>query len=214
MLPPLSCGCITLSYNTPYWAALHPVDAACWGTLSHPTELCPFWITLHLLSNAAPYWAMGHSTELRCTLLSPLSCDAPYWATVRCTLLSYAAPPDEPAHPNLASLQSTEQHWTLLSNAEPYWARVNPNELRCSLTELHYSLTELPSVLLPLCSFVKCRTVRYRNKGTPVPYRNATVPDWDAGFRNTDAGGIGFDVDAQLWSIHIYLFMNFRLLYC
>jgi hypothetical protein len=30
----------------------------------------PFWNTLHLLSNAAPYWATGPSTELRCTLLS------------------------------------------------------------------------------------------------------------------------------------------------
>ncbi len=37
----------------------------------------------------------------------------------------------------------------------------------------------------------ECRTVRYRNNGNPVRYRNAMVPDWDAGCRNTDAGGIG-----------------------
>ncbi len=43
--------------------------------------------------------------------------------------------------------------------------------------------------------------VRYRNKGIPVRYRNATVPDWDAGCRNTDASGIGLEDDAQLYGI-------------
>ncbi len=43
----------------------------------------------------------------------------------------------------------------------------------------------------------ECRTVRYRNKGTPVRCWNATVPDRDAGCRYTDASGIGLDADAQ-----------------
>ncbi len=48
------------------------------------------------------------------------------------------------------------------------------------------------------CQIPECRIVRYRNKGTPVQYRNATVPEWDAECRNADAGGIGLDADAQL----------------
>jgi hypothetical protein len=64
------------------------------------------------------------------------------------------------------------------------------------------------STTLPVSIAGQCRTnpwpavpyrpVRYRNKGTPARYRYATVPDRDSGCRNTDAGGIGFDADAQL----------------
>ncbi len=39
--------------------------------------------------------------------------------------------------------------------------------------------------------------------GDPVWYRNAPVPDWDTGCRNANSGGIGVDVDAQLWKQHI-----------
>ncbi len=35
-------------------------------------------------------------------------------------------------------------------------------------------------------------------QGDPVLYRNASVPEWDVGCRNADAGGISLDADAQL----------------
>ncbi len=62
-----------LSYTAP--SELHctmlSYDAACWATLSHLLSYAvPFWTALNLLSNAALYWAAGHFTELRCTLLS------------------------------------------------------------------------------------------------------------------------------------------------
>jgi hypothetical protein len=46
--------------------------------------------------------------------------------------------------------------------------------------ELHCSLTELPSLpgthtFVQFCQMPECQTVRYRNKFTPVRYRNATV---------------------------------------
>ncbi len=44
-------------------------------------------------------------------------------------------------------------------------------------------------------------SIRYQNKGTPGWYGNATVPNWDAGCWNTDAGGMGLNADAQLWEI-------------
>ncbi len=187
---PMSCTCILLS-----WAITHPTglhctllsyDAACWATLSHPTELC-----CTLLNYAAP-------SEQCCTLLShgavyraklyPLSCAGPYWAKVHHTEL----------HSTLAELRCT-----LLSFAEPYWATMYPTDLRCSL--LSYVAPCMWSTLQPIWATIstitfmqfgqmaECRTVR--NKGTPSP-----VPDWDAGCRNTDAGGISLDADAQLWT--------------
>ncbi len=147
---PLSCACILLSYNTPYWAALHPGELWC-SLLSYP--LPPYWAMLypsehilHLLSNAAPYWAPGHSTEL-----------LQYWATLyptelRWTLLSYA-------EPYWATLNPTELRCTLLSYAVLYWAMP---------WELHYSLTELPSVLVPFLSNagLSCTEIRVPQSGT------------------------------------------------
>jgi hypothetical protein len=54
-------------------------------------------------------------------------------------------------------------------------------ELRCSLLnyaapcELHYSLTELPSVLVPLCNFVKCQNAGLSGTGISVPQSGAGV---------------------------------------
>ncbi len=147
--------------------------------LPSPTLLsytAPLWTTLHLLSNAAPYWAMGHSTELRCSLLS------------------YPVPNKLRAaqHLNWATLHPTDG-WTLLSYTVPYWTELFSSELHSTIWATFSTHTFVQFCLMP-----KCRSVRYRNKGTPVRYRNAAVPDWDAGCRNTDAGGIGTDSDAQL----------------
>ncbi len=132
-----------------------------------------------LLSYAAPYWATLHLTVLRWTHkaeLRPIE--------LRCTLLSYTQ------NPNWATMHPTELRWTLLSYAEPYWATLYP-------TELHYSPTELPSVLVPLCNFVKCRNaglsgtgirvtqsgtgmLRYRTEmldaGIPMPAASVSMP--------------------------------------
>ncbi len=43
--------------------------------------------------------------------------------------------------------------------------------------------------------------IRYQIKGALPRYRNALVPDRDAGCRNADAGGTGLDADAQLFQI-------------
>ena len=94
---------------------------------------------------------------------------------LRCALLSHTGPPNELAHPNWATLHPTEQRWTLLSYAVPYCATLFSTELLSSLLsyaapcELHYSLTELPSVLVPLCNFVKCRNVGLSGTGISVP---------------------------------------------
>ncbi len=155
---PLSCACILLSYNTPYWATLHPVELWCRG-LGHPLPT---------------YWAMLYPSEIHCTFWAMLHLTEP-----RGTLLSYTAPPYLLAHPNWTTLQHTELRWTLLSHAEPYWATLYPTELRCSLRsyaapcELHYSLTELPTVLVPLCNFVKCRNAELSGTGISVPQYGA-----------------------------------------
>ncbi len=151
-----------------YWAKTHPTephctllsyDAACWATLSHPTELC-----CTLLNYAVPSeLAMLHLTEPRGTLLSyaapywatqyPLSCASPYWAKVHPA--SYTAPPYELAHPKWTTLHPTELLCSLLSYAAP--------------CELHYSQTELPSLLVPLCNFAKCRNARLSGTGISAP---------------------------------------------
>ncbi len=117
-----------------------------------------------LLSNAVPYWATLFSTELPIIM----------WASF------------ELAHPNWAKVHPIELRWTLLSYSEPYWATLYPTELRCSLLsyaslcELHYSLnwaTFHTRTFVQFCQMPECRTIRYRNKGTPVRYRYATLPD-------------------------------------
>ncbi len=156
--------------------------------LPSPTVLSyavPFWTTMHLLSNAVPYWSTGHSILSYAApywaTLYPLSCAAPYWSKVHPAEL----------HSTLTDLRygttlnPTELRWTLLSYAVPYWATQYPTELRSTMWA-----TLLPNWATfstrTFAQFVKCRNVRYRNKGTLVWYRNATVPDWDAGCRNTD----------------------------
>jgi hypothetical protein len=65
-----------------------------------------------------------------------------------------------------------------------------------------YLYSSYPEPQSYLCAiFKKSRTVQYRNKGTPVWYRNATVPDWDAGCRNTDAqlGKILYSILAEIF---------------
>ncbi len=205
-----------MSYTAPCWAKVQPAVL---------TSLSPYWAMLYpselaapskqcctILSHGALYWATLHLTELRSNhqaALRPIE--------LRWTLLSYTAPTCELAHPKWATLRPTELHWTLLSYAEPYWATLNPTELRWTLLSYAvpywatlFSTQTLWATLQPngatFCTrtFVKfyqmpeCRTIRYRNKCTPVRYRKATVPDWNAGCRNTDTGGIGFDTDAQL----------------
>jgi hypothetical protein len=173
----LSCACILLSYNIPYWAKLHPVELWC-SLLSYPFP--PYWSMLYPSELRCTFWAMLHLNEPRRTLLSYA---APYWATLhgihqaplrpfelRCTLLSYTAHPYELAHPNWASLHHAELRWALQSYAVP--------------CELHYSLTELTfstrTVPLRLCNFVKCR--------------NAGL----SGMPEYRCGGIDLDADAQL----------------
>jgi len=118
-----------------------------WGTLLSYTA--PNWATLYSLSCAAPYWAKEHPAEIHST-------------------------PYELAHHDWAMLHPTELRWRLLSFAEPDWATLCSRELLCSLLsyaspcELHYSLTELPSVLVPLCNFVKCRNAGLSGTGISV----------------------------------------------
>ncbi len=139
----LSCTLPELCYI--FWGMLQLTEP--WGTLLSYTA--PYWATLYQLSCVVFYWAKLRPAEIHSTLY-------------------------EPAYPNWATLHSTELCRTLQSCAKPYWAMLYPTEQRCSLVsyvapcELHYSLTELPSVLVPLCTFVKCQTVRYWNKCAPV----------------------------------------------
>jgi hypothetical protein len=180
-----------LSYSSRCWAMIQPSELPSFNLRSYAI---PFWTTLHLMNNAAPYWATLH----------PLSCTAPFWAKVHPAELH--STPYELAHPNWATLHPTELFWTILSYAEPYWASLYPTELRYSLLSyaapvyLSYLQYSFLCAILTNAGMPECRTVRYRN---------ATVPDWDAGYRNTDAGGIGLDADAQLCGF-INLFIFFR----
>jgi hypothetical protein len=110
---------------------------------------------------------------------------------LRGTLLSYAAPPYRLAHPS-------ELRCTLLSYAVLY-----PTQLLCTLLsyavpcELRYTLTDLPTVLVLLWNFLKCRNnglsgtgirvplsgtgkLRYRiqmmEPGIPMPVKSASMP--------------------------------------
>ncbi len=121
-----------------------------------------YWAMLYPSELRCTFWAMLHLIELRSTLLSYNSTEP------QCTLLSYA-------EPYWATLSLTELSWILLSYAVPYWAS--------QLYENYSILQPNWATFSTRTFFVKCRTVRYRNKGTPVRYRNATVPDWDAGCR-------------------------------
>jgi hypothetical protein len=78
-----------------------------------------------------------------------------------------------------------------------YWAMLYPTELPNTLWATLYPKWATYSTYL--YEMLVYRTVRYRIKGTPLRYQNATVPDWDAGCRNIYASSIGLDVDAQLW---------------
>ncbi len=131
-------------------------------------------------------------------MLYPLSCAAPYWAKVHPTELHIT--PNELANPRWAMLYPTELCWTLLSYTVPYWAMLYPTELRNTIwaTLRPNWAINTASTFTQFCHMPECRVVRYLKKGTPVRYRNATVPYWDAGCRNTDAGGFGLDADAQL----------------
>jgi hypothetical protein len=137
-----------------------------------------------------------------------------YPIELSCTMLSYTSPPYELGHPNRATLNLTELRCTLLSYADLYWATLISTEQRSSMwaTLQPNWPTFCTCTFLQFCQLPECRTVRYWNKGTPVRYRNATVPDWDAGCRNTDVDGIGLDADAQLWSYLIYPLSSIQLL--
>jgi hypothetical protein len=162
----------------------------------HPTELDYSFLSsyaAHCEQHCTPlsfspfYWATLHPTELYLTLLSyTISC----WARLH--------PAELPPTPYRAMLQPsilwciswsmqhlTERLGTLLSCAIPYWAMQQPNWATYS--------TFLQFIEMP-----ECRTARYRNKGIPVRYRNAAVPDWDARCQNIEAGGINLDANAQL----------------
>ncbi len=138
------------------------------------------------MSHGAPYWYTLYS----------LSCATPYWVKVHPAELH--STPYELSRP-------IDLRWTLLSYAVPYW-----DTLYCTLPcyaapcELHYSLTELlycARTIVQLCKMPECRIVRYRIKGNPSP-----VPEC----RNTDAGGIGLDADAQLChTVHSIVYKNF-----
>jgi hypothetical protein len=176
---PLSCAFILLSYTllsytAPCWAMMLPAELASPSLLSctllNYWLCCTFWAMLHLtepwgtlLSYTAPNWATLYS----------LSCAAPYWAREHPAEIH--STPYELAHHDWAMLHPTELRWRLLSFAEPDWATLCSRELLCSLLsyaspcELHYSLTELPSVLVPLCNFVKCRNAGLSGTGISVP---------------------------------------------
>ncbi len=155
-----------LRYTATCWATPSPIP---YRAMLFPFELrCTFWAMLTLCEPRPT----GHLTELHCTHYAALRPIEP-----RCTL-------DELAHPNWATLHPSELRCTLLSSAELYWATLNPTELLCTLLSYavpyelrstmwatHYSLTELPTMLVPLCNFVKCRNAGLSgtlNKATPV----------------------------------------------
>jgi hypothetical protein len=94
------------------------------------------------------HWAKLHPTKLRCTLLSYA---APPWSTLhpieqRCTLLSYAAFQWAMLHPIWTLLHPksyatpSELSCTLLSYAAPFWAKLHPSEISCTLPELRCAL--------------------------------------------------------------------------
>jgi len=177
-----------LSYNTPFWTTLHPVELWC-SLLSYP--LSPYWAMLYLSELRCTLWAMLHLTEPR----GPIE--------LRCTLLSYTAPPYELAHRNWATLHPTELGWAIPCFAVPYWVTLFSTELRST----RWATIQPNWVTFSTHSFAQffqspeCWTVQYRNKGTPDQYRNATGPDWDVGCQNTNASGMfGLDANAQLWS--------------
>ncbi len=147
----------------------------------------PFWITLHLLINAAPYWATGHSTELRCTLAALRSIE------LSCTL-SYTAPPLWASSPQLsylhltwATLNPTELRWTLLSYAVPYWA----TQHHVSYTTAYLSYLQYPYLYAILSNVGLSGTgisvpqsdtgmLRYRTEmldaRMPMPTASASMP--------------------------------------
>jgi hypothetical protein len=112
-------------------------------------------------------------SDLRCT---PLSYTPPCWATLRLTELRCT---------HWAALHPIDLQCPFLTNtasqglALPNWATLYPTVLCCTLLscptpcELSCNLTELSTV--PLCNLLKCLTLRYQNKGTPVRYRNAAA---------------------------------------
>ncbi len=89
-----------LYFNELYYTLLS-CTAPCWAAtatlLRIPPTPCtllsyaaPFWILLHLLSNAAPTWALRHGTPYWATLHPPMG--LLNLTELRCTLLSYAVP--------------------------------------------------------------------------------------------------------------------------
>ncbi len=166
---------------------------------------CTFWAMLHLteprgilLSYAAPSWAT----------LYPLSYAAPYWAKVH--LAEIHSTPYE-----LPMLHSTELRWTLLSYAEPYWAMLYPSELRCSILsytapcELHYSLTELPSALVPLCNFVKCRNAGLSGTGTSVSQSGTGMLRYRSEMLDAGISMLAASASMPMPSYALYLVMIF-----
>ncbi len=149
-------ACLIASLFTTNLAFLHPSELCCTlelhcimlsFTLLHPTELpctllsftasflelhctcelhCTLWVTLHptelcyiLLSYAAPYWAIPHLTKPHCTLLSYF---ALWWAIPSLNVVPCWATPLPPT---------------------PYWAMLQPSELRC----IFWSMLHLPEPL-------------------------------------------------------------------
>ena len=163
------CGCRTTASNFFTESELH----------------CILWAKLHPLSYAAPHWVALHcnATELHCTLLSyvqpadqpfPSPHHALYWGKLhlselryrhsavlypielQCTMLRYCAP---------CGLTLTELRCTLLSCAVPYWRDAVPLLSYAASCELRYTLISLPTVLVPLCNFLKSRNAGLSGTG-------------------------------------------------
>ncbi len=131
-------------------ACKHQADAL-------PTELHPI-----LLSYAAPYWAMPHLNELRCT---PLSYAPPY--------LSYAASCWATPHPDWVPLHHTELRRIFRAMLHPSWASLHPTEIYCTLTEMlhpdwgYATPFELRRTLLSYAA--PFRAMPHHNWATPHP---------------------------------------------
>ncbi len=169
----------------------------------HPTELCctllsyaaPYWATL------APYWAVLHFSELRCTVLS---CVAPCcWGTVHPSLC--CAPLSCSSYSVLRGMPLLR--YTLLSSAAPFWGASHPlwpSALRCIpyVFLLNTELLDGSVLVLYLTGNANAGTVKIRGP-TKLRYRTQMT-----GYRNAYVGYFG--PSAQLCFLHFSFFLVYK----
>ncbi len=128
------------------------------GSLFQPWPLIKTPYRMELFFNAIWWvWPLSQTEESEGALSfsnSVLRYPAPYWTSLN-PFLSSAVPSN--LHSTLwAMLHPTELHLHFTTHPSEHCILLN-YELRGTMRAIHYSLTELPSVLVPLCNFVKCR---------------------------------------------------------